>query len=163
MEDMASISLLNHQLQTNSRWMRDGAASNLDLTQVQTTVSERTVAGTSKPASHRAQQNNSPSRPNRHQPADNGHSANTTSAGTYRSRKVACDICRERKARCDRNQPFCGRCIRLGNKCKYSPRERQEAEKFDVAHALETLNSRLGRRHVLIHFRLCPLIMTAGS
>jgi hypothetical protein len=149
MEDMASISPLNHQLQANSRWARDGPTCNLNLTQVQTTVSERTVAGTSKPPSPRAQQNNARSRPNGHQSADNGHSSNTTSAGTYRSRKFACDICRERKARCDRNQPCCGRCIRLGNKCKYSPPEREETGKFDVAHALETLNSRLGR-HVLI-------------
>ncbi|CAG8975979.1 hypothetical protein HYALB_00012314 [Hymenoscyphus albidus] len=95
--------------------------------------------------------------PPNHQSIDNGNgngqASNTnttgavTSTSTPRSRKVACDICRERKARCDRNQPSCGRCIRFGNKCKYSPSpsERNEAGKFDVAHALETLNSRLAQ------------------
>jgi len=145
MEDMASISPLNQQLPVNSRWARDGSTGNINLTQVQTTVSDRTVAVPSKPPSPRVQQNNSLPRHNRHQSGDNGHSSNTTSTGTYRSRKVACNICRERKARCDRNQPCCGRCIRLGNKCKYSPPEIQETGKFDVAQALETLNTRLGR------------------
>lgn len=139
---MSSISPLNHQLQANSRWSRDGPTSN--LTQIQTTTSERPATGTSKPPSPGVQQNNTIPRHNRHQSTDNGQSSNTTSTGTYRSRKVACDVCRERKARCDRNQPVCGRCSRLGNKCKYSPPERPDSGKIDVAHALETLSSRLG-------------------
>jgi len=136
-----SVSPLNHQLQANSRWSRDGSTGNINLTQAQATAS----AGSSKPPSPRAQQSNAISRHNRHQSNENGHSSNAnTTTGTYRSRKVACDVCRERKARCDRNQPCCGRCSRLGNKCKYSPPERQETGKIDVAQALETLNSRLG-------------------
>lgn len=36
------------------------------------------------------------------------------------SRHMACNLCRERKVRCDGAQPTCGRCSRLGNECVYN-------------------------------------------
>ena len=129
-KDMASISPLEQQKQ--SRWPTD--------TLGQPTVWERVSA--SKPPSPPDLQTTSFLEQNRNKSVENSSS---TTTGTYKSRKVACDVCRERKARCDRNQPCCGRCNRLGNKCKYSPPERQDTGKIDVSQALETLHSRLGR------------------
>ena len=38
--------------------------------------------------------------------------------GSRRTRQ-ACVICRDRKVKCDRAQPNCGRCIRLNEPCSY--------------------------------------------
>lgn len=65
---------------------------------------------------------------------------------TIVTKRIACDICRERKVRCDRSQPCCGRCSRLGHRCKYTVSKRQDASnKLDVSQALSTLSARLGK------------------
>jgi len=61
------------------------------------------------------------------------------------ARRIACDVCRERKIRCDRGQPQCGRCGRLGHRCRYTASKRQEAFKLDVPQVLLTLHARLGK------------------
>ena len=58
-------------------------------------------------------------------------------------KRLACDDCRERKVRCDRQHPSCGRCARLGNNCNYSGPSKQAALKVDWPQLLLTLHSRL--------------------
>ncbi|GAB1316091.1 hypothetical protein MFIFM68171_06301 [Madurella fahalii] len=46
--------------------------------------------------------------------------AHTAAAATAaRSGRQACNVCRDRKVRCDRAEPNCGHCVRLGQKCVY--------------------------------------------
>ncbi|KAH7319621.1 hypothetical protein B0I35DRAFT_429421 [Stachybotrys elegans] len=59
------------------------------------------------------------------------------------SRRLACDPCRERKVRCDRQQPSCGRCARLRHECSYSSPSKQTTAKTDLSRLLMTLHSRL--------------------
>lgn len=58
-------------------------------------------------------------------------------------KRLACDGCRERKVRCDRQHPSCGRCARLGHNCNYSGPSKQAASKLDWSQLLLTLHSRL--------------------
>lgn len=58
------------------------------------------------------------------------------------TRRTTCDICRERKVRCDRNKPECFRCRRSGYKCAY-PSENATPAKFTKA--LAELNDRLSQ------------------
>lgn len=69
-------------------------------------------------------------------------------------RRVACDVCRERKVRCDKGQPHCGRCGRLGHICRYTTSRKQYASKLDISDALLTLNARLGKYCIAIHSSL---------
>lgn len=60
------------------------------------------------------------------------------------ARRIACDVCRDRKVRCDRSQPRCGRCRRLGHVCRYTASKKQAASKLEISEILWTLNARLG-------------------
>lgn len=59
-------------------------------------------------------------------------------------RRLACDPCRDRKIRCDRQQPVCGRCARLRHDCTYSSPAKSTAAKQDLWRLLLQVNSRLG-------------------
>lgn len=58
-------------------------------------------------------------------------------------RRLACDACRNRKVRCDRQSPTCGRCVKIGNNCHYSSRARSTPSKMDLSRFLLTMNNRL--------------------
>ena len=61
-------------------------------------------------------------------------------------KKLACDNCRERKVRCNREQPVCGRCTRLGHKCRYTaPVAKQNQSHTEMSRLLLTLHSRLAQ------------------
>ncbi|KAI0442996.1 hypothetical protein F4803DRAFT_517080 [Xylaria telfairii] len=72
---------------------------------------------------------------NRPQPGANG----TT------TKKLACNTCRDRKVRCDRDQPTCSRCSKLGLECNYSSPSAQSISKADLSRLLLALHDRVGR------------------
>ncbi|XTI90221.1 hypothetical protein V2W45_1242083, partial [Cenococcum geophilum] len=37
---------------------------------------------------------------------------------------VSCVLCEQRKIKCDRGQPSCGYCVRLGHMCEYKERKK---------------------------------------
>lgn len=59
-------------------------------------------------------------------------------------RRLACDPCRGRKIRCDRQQPVCSRCARLRHACTYSSPAQGTAAKVDLSRLLLQMQSRLG-------------------
>ncbi|GAM40952.1 hypothetical protein TCE0_041f13698 [Talaromyces pinophilus] len=61
------------------------------------------------------------------------------------SRRIACDICRGRKVRCDRVHPVCGRCRKLGHKCGYTAHRKPDTVKPNISQALITLHERLAQ------------------
>lgn len=63
------------------------------------------------------------------------------------SRRIACDICRGRKVRCDRVHPVCGRCRKLGHKCGYTAHRKPDTVKPNISQALISLHERLGKAH----------------
>ncbi|PWA02913.1 hypothetical protein BB558_000918 [Smittium angustum] len=61
---------------------------------------------------------------------------------------ISCDMCRQRKVKCDGSKPSCGRCIRMGVNCHYSPiTERRRSRKSQTpsiqAYELQKENSML--------------------
>lgn len=58
-------------------------------------------------------------------------------------RRRACDACRARKVRCDRQDPPCNRCVRMGVACHYSGRGKPTNSRIGMSRFLETLNNRL--------------------
>ena len=63
------------------------------------------------------------------------------------AKRLACNPCRGRKVRCDRQQPTCGRCARVGDQCVYSGPSKQSVSKLDLSRLLLTLHDRLGGLH----------------
>lgn len=59
------------------------------------------------------------------------------------AKRLACNPCRDRKVRCDRQHPTCGRCTKLGNNCVYSSPSKQTVSKVDLSRLLLTLHNRL--------------------
>ncbi|KAI0505657.1 hypothetical protein F5B22DRAFT_651590 [Xylaria bambusicola] len=60
----------------------------------------------------------------------------------------ACGICRERKVRCDREEPQCGRCARLGQDCSYNVRPRISPD--DLPLQISQINDRLAKAEALL-------------
>lgn len=58
---------------------------------------------------------------------------------SVKSKRTTCDICRERKVRCNKEQP-CERCVRLKLKCTYTP----TPSSMNVSQTLMFLHERLG-------------------
>ncbi|KAI1132337.1 hypothetical protein F5Y10DRAFT_261322 [Nemania abortiva] len=67
--------------------------------------------------------------------------------GAHNNRQ-ACVICRERKVRCDREEPKCGRCARLGQGCGYDVRPRISPD--DLPLQLSQINDRLAKAEALL-------------
>lgn len=57
-------------------------------------------------------------------------------------RHKACNLCRERKVRCDGEQPACEKCRRSGDTCVYSPVNK--LTKAHLAQTIESLRDRIG-------------------
>ncbi|KAK1141699.1 hypothetical protein N8T08_008797 [Aspergillus melleus] len=75
-------------------------------------------------------------------PQSNTHELEST-RGAPKARQ-ACDVCRERKVRCDRADPRCGRCARLGHRCSYYGRKSyRPAMDSDMPRRLSELQDRL--------------------
>ena len=71
--------------------------------------------------------------------------------------RLACDHCRERKVRCNREQPRCGRCTRLGHECKYTRPANKHPSQMDVSKLLLTLHSRLEQTEARLAMNAPPL------
>ena len=63
------------------------------------------------------------------------------------SRRTSCDICRERKIRCDKGHPACERCKRLKLNCTY----KHQSDTLDVSRALMQLHERLRKLNQIHH------------
>lgn len=59
-----------------------------------------------------------------------------------RLKRTTCDLCRERKVRCDRGKPECGRCKRVGQQCVYPS---SYSESKDLNSVLQSFHSRLSK------------------
>ena len=64
------------------------------------------------------------------------------------ARQQTCDVCRDRKVRCDREEPKCGRCVRLRLPCGYSRSTRPAQD--DLLNQMVELQSRLARAEALL-------------
>ena len=83
--------------------------------------------------------------PNTRTGTSNGDKEHPAEASTNNPlKRLACDACRDRKVRCDRQHPTCSRCARLGHSCNYSGPSKQAASKVDWSQLIMTLHSRLG-------------------
>lgn len=60
-------------------------------------------------------------------------------------KRLACNPCRGRKVRCDRGQPACGRCAKMGLGCRYAGPSKPSITKADLTTLLLDIRSRLGR------------------
>ncbi|OTA96529.1 hypothetical protein M434DRAFT_27667 [Hypoxylon sp. CO27-5] len=65
------------------------------------------------------------------------------------SRHMACKVCRDRKVRCDGNQPACDKCIRSGDECVYAPPSLPSRQ--ELAQTIESLQERLGEYTMFYH------------
>ncbi|KAI1470568.1 uncharacterized protein F4812DRAFT_456577 [Daldinia caldariorum] len=74
-------------------------------------------------------------------------SKESTGTGTPTGRQ-ACEICRERKVRCDRAEPRCGRCTRLSLRCGYDNKRRSTRD--DLPAQLSQLEDRLAKAEALL-------------
>ncbi|KAK3342081.1 fungal-specific transcription factor domain-containing protein [Lasiosphaeria hispida] len=59
------------------------------------------------------------------------------------AKRLACNPCRERKVRCDRRQPQCGRCAKMEASCHYSSPSKHAMSKSDLSRMLIALHGRL--------------------
>ncbi|KAK9414812.1 putative Hemerythrin-like domain-containing protein [Seiridium unicorne] len=64
------------------------------------------------------------------------------------TRHTACKLCRDRKVRCDGEQPACEKCRRTGEQCVYLAPSR--SNKVDLQTTVETLQQRLNRAEEII-------------
>lgn len=71
------------------------------------------------------------------------HKTPSSSSSSSSLRRLACDACRARKVRCDRQDPPCSRCAKMGVTCHYSGRSKPTPSKMDLSRFLITLNNRL--------------------
>ncbi|KAL2016074.1 hypothetical protein VTK56DRAFT_4281 [Thermocarpiscus australiensis] len=59
------------------------------------------------------------------------------------TKRLACESCRDRKIRCDRQHPTCGRCARMRNTCRYSTRSKSTLSNSDLSRYLVEMSQRL--------------------
>ncbi|KAK4243379.1 fungal-specific transcription factor domain-containing protein [Corynascus novoguineensis] len=66
-----------------------------------------------------------------------------TSSANASMKRLACEPCRDRKIRCDRQHPTCGRCARMRNTCSYSTRSKSTLSNADLSRFLLAMSQRL--------------------
>ena len=81
------------------------------------------------------------------------------STNASRLKRATCNSCRERKVRCDREKPECGRCKRMAQACTYSSSNEETAQ---INSVLASLHSRLSKYSLMPRWNLfqkcpCPL------
>jgi hypothetical protein len=64
------------------------------------------------------------------------------------SRHIACKSCRDRKVRCDGEQPSCEKCRRSGEKCVYAPTS--TPTRGDLVQTIDSLQERLAKAEAQI-------------
>lgn len=101
-------------------------------------------------------------------PSDNANANGSRSSPaaltkTGSGKRLACDNCRERKVRCNREQPRCGRCARLGHNCKYTKPAKQHPSQVDMSKLLLTLHSRLEQTEARLAMKNPPLDLNPGT
>ncbi|KAK3370629.1 fungal-specific transcription factor domain-containing protein [Podospora didyma] len=69
------------------------------------------------------------------------------------SKRLTCESCRDRKIRCDRQHPSCGRCAKMGIQCHYSSRAKPAPSKKDLSRYLQAINSRLQQAEAQLAYR----------
>ncbi|KAJ5788011.1 hypothetical protein N7457_003001 [Penicillium paradoxum] len=74
-----------------------------------------------------------------------GSSGDLSGSYSPTPKRLACDACRDRKIRCDKQRPVCGRCTKVGINCRYSSRAKPTPSKTDLSRFLITLNNRLNQ------------------
>ncbi|CAI7658382.1 unnamed protein product [Penicillium glandicola] len=83
----------------------------------------------------------------------------TKKENSHPSGRLACDVCREQqttevetlgKVGCDRADPKCGRCTRLGYDCSYQGRKRHRAAQADLPRQLSELQDRLAQAEAML-------------
>lgn len=79
----------------------------------------------------------------------------TTGVGEHMlATPFSCRACRSRKMKCDRVQPQCGRCTRLGDTCEYPKERRSNVGRQKRVLELETKVGQLIPRHKVMFS--CP-------
>ncbi|TVY85294.1 Depudecin biosynthesis cluster-specific transcription activator [Lachnellula suecica] len=105
-------------------------------------IAHATTASTITIAANNAISSSSNTEP---QARNDGQEGNRDDAVSTTAKRLACDGCRERKVRCDKQHPKCRRCARLGHNCKYSGPSKQTMLKNDLSRMLMTLHGRLAQ------------------
>ncbi|OCT48311.1 hypothetical protein CLCR_03871 [Cladophialophora carrionii] len=97
---------------------------------------------------------------------EDGLENGTASKKRKRSVKISCELCKNRKVKCDRAEPACGWCARNGRECVYKERQkpglrvgygRELEEKINRLEALLHAQGRRLEDHIAEHGDLSPL------
>ncbi|ETI20421.1 hypothetical protein G647_08456 [Cladophialophora carrionii CBS 160.54] len=97
---------------------------------------------------------------------EDGLENGTASKKRKRSLKISCELCKNRKVKCDRAEPACGWCARNGRECVYKERQkpglrvgygRELEEKINRLEALLHAQGRRLEDHIAEHGDLSPL------
>ncbi|KAF9636140.1 putative c6 transcription factor protein [Lasiodiplodia theobromae] len=59
-----------------------------------------------------------------HDAPDDGDEHDGSSRKRKRPMSVSCELCKQRKVKCDRGQPSCGWCVRNNQLCEYKERKK---------------------------------------
>ncbi len=74
---------------------------------------------------------------------------------------MSCNACRDRKLKCDRNKPSCGKCLRTGRECTYP--ERKTAAIGSRRNYAKALEARLGENQPFSHAHTLPNLAIIGA
>ncbi|KEY75130.1 hypothetical protein S7711_01582 [Stachybotrys chartarum IBT 7711] len=78
-------------------------------------------------------------------------------------KRLACEACRYRKIRCDRQHPTCGRCAKMGNACRYSLRSKSTPSKTDLSRYLLAMSQRLQQTEAQLAYQSMQITTSTAS